>query len=87
VNICQVVPNKCQVVPNKCQVMEPSWSLRLELYNGAMTGAHFMTGAKKPVIYNNFIQFYAPFIFILLFISLGTILLSPKRIINNNIFS
>jgi len=68
-------------------VKEPLWSLRPELYNGAMTGAHFMTGAKKPVIYNNLIKFYAPYFFILLFISLGTILLSPKRIINNNIFS
>ena len=46
-----------------------------------------MTGSKKPVIYNNLIQYFDPYFFILLFIFLGTILLSPKRIINNNIFS
>jgi hypothetical protein len=38
--------------------MEPSRSLRPETITGAMTRAQFITGTKKSVIYNKFMEFY-----------------------------
>ena len=41
-------------------VKTPSDGAFVEPKTGDMTGARFMTGTKKPVIYNNLIQFLVP---------------------------
>ena len=41
-------------------VKTPSDGAFVEPKTGDMTGARFMTGTKKPVIYNNLIKFLVP---------------------------
>ena len=58
-------------------VKTPSDGAFQEPKTGDMTGARFMTGSKKPVIYNNLIQYFDPLFFYIIIYLFGDNIIVP----------